>query len=73
MGFVYGDCALTPAPHFLWFMLPTVLRRWTWCYSYFMCGFVGLAAVSFMLSLDLHFVLVFFDPYLLGRLISNAL
>ena len=39
-------------------MLPTVVMRWPWCYSYF-CGFVVFTTGRFMLSLVLFFVLVF--------------
>ena len=38
-----------------------VLRRWSWCYSYFLCGIVVFSTGRFMLSLALIFVLVFFS------------
>ena len=45
-------------------MLPTVLRRWSCCYSYF-CVAAVFAAGRFMLSLALLFVLVFFSPFII--------
>ena len=48
-------------------MLATVLRRWPWCYPYFvwLCGFYcGTFRVFFLILLS---VLVFFSPVSLGK------
>ena len=46
-------------------MLPTVLMRWSWCYSYFVWLY-GFYYGGCMLSLALLFVLVFFSPFSIG-------
>ena len=44
-------------------MLPTVLRRWSRCYSLTLCGFMFFTAGRFMLSLAFFFVLVVFNYF----------
>ena len=45
-------------------MLPTVLRRWSCRYSWFLCGLVLLASGRFKLSLAFLFFLMFFQSCL---------
>ena len=44
-----------------WFTLLTVLRRWSRCYSFLLCGY---CTRRFVVCLSVcHFVLVFFSPF----------
>ena len=46
-----------------WFALPTVLRRWSWCWSS-SCCFVVYSTRRFVVCLSVcHFVLVFFSHF----------